>query len=128
MTVRRGSVSRDQRARFQPCRRGGRSGAPRAGTASSSKSTVDVDLEWRAISDRFVYGNNGPALSDFGLTRHHVDNCSTQVNQGHQKFRLAAMAGTVNDEPVRSYTAFPAGYISFNQFVFIDAMHGELCG
>jgi hypothetical protein len=100
----------------------------RTPVAPTDGSTVDVDLEWQAISDRFVYGNNGPALSDFGLTRHHVDRCSTQVNQGHQKFRLAAMTGTVDDQPVHSYTAFPAGYISFNQYVFINAPHGKECG
>ena len=86
-----------------------------------------VDLEWSAISERFVYGNDGPALADFGLDRHHVDRCSTQVNQGHQKFRLAAMTGRIDGHPVQSYVSFPSAYISFNLFVSVDVAHGKLC-
>ena len=93
----------------------------------SDGTSVTVDLDWHAISERFVYGNDGPALGDFGRVRHYVDKCSTQVNQGHQKFRVAAMTGTVNGSPVHSYTSFPAGYISFNHFVFINVTHGTVC-
>jgi hypothetical protein len=90
-------------------------------------TTIAIALVWRAISDRFVYGNDGPALDDFGLIRHHVDECSTQVNQGHQKFRIAAVSGTFDGDTVHSYTAFPSGYISFNHFVSIDVDHGKTC-
>lgn len=93
----------------------------------SDSTTVHVDLEWSPISERFVSGNDGPALNDFGLIRHLVDECQTQVNQGHQKFRIAAASGTFDGVPVHTYTAFPAGYISFNHFVSIDASHGPSC-
>jgi hypothetical protein len=93
----------------------------------SDGSAVAVDMDWHAVSERFVYGNDGPALSDFGLIRHHVDRCSTQVNQGHQKFRVAAMTGTVNGSAVHSYANSVAGFISLNHFVFIDAAHGQVC-
>ena len=92
----------------------------------SDGSTVAVDMNWQAVSDRMVFGNDGPALSDFGLVRHTVDECSTQVNQGHQKFRIAAMTGTLDGVPVHSYQNGP-GFISFNHFVFVDATHGTLC-
>jgi hypothetical protein len=91
-------------------------------------TTADVDFHWTAISDRSVYGNDGIALGDFGLIRHYVDKCSTQVNQAHQKFRVAEMTGTLNGAPVHTYSSFPAGYISFNHFVFIDVSKGETCG
>ena len=71
--------------------------------------------------------HDGTALDEFGLVRHVVDECSTQVNQGHQKYRFAEATGTFDGEPVHTYTAFPAGYISFNHFVFIDANHGPTC-
>lgn len=93
----------------------------------SDGSAVAVDLSWQAISDRMVFGNDGPALSDFGLVRHSVDRCTTQVNQGHQKFRIAAMTGTVDGISVHSYRASPSAFISFNHFVFIDATHGPAC-
>ena len=83
-----------------------------------------MDFRWHAISDRSVYGNDGPALSDFGLVGKFVDKCSTVVNQGHQKFRVAAMSGTWNGSPVHSYTSFDSAFISFNHFVFIDVSHG----
>jgi hypothetical protein len=94
----------------------------------SNGTAVAVNMDWHAGSERFVYGNDGPALSDFGLIHHYVDRCSTQVNQGHQKFRVAAMTGTVNGAAVHSYTNSEAGFISLNHFVFIDATHGPVCG
>lgn len=93
----------------------------------SDGSTVTVDMSWQAISDRMVFGNDGPALSDFGLVRHSVDRCATQVNQSHQKFRVAAMTGTLDGDSVHSYQSSPSGFISFNHFVFIDATHGPTC-
>lgn len=93
----------------------------------SDGSTVAANLTWQAISDRMVFGNDGPALSDFGLVRHSVDRCTTEVNQGHQKFRVAAMTGTLDGVPVHSYQSGPSGFISFNHFVFIDATHGTIC-
>jgi hypothetical protein len=93
----------------------------------SDGSTVAVDLSWQAISDRMVFGNDGPSLADFGLVRHSVDRCTTQVNQAHQKFRIAAMTGTLDGDSVHSYQSFPAAFISFNHFVFIDATHDPTC-
>jgi hypothetical protein len=57
-------------------------------------SVAQVDFQWEAISDREVYGNDGPSLDEFGLVRKYVDKCTTQVNQGHQKFRVSSMTGT----------------------------------
>ena len=85
-------------------------------------STVDFTLE--AISDRFLYGNDGPALDDFGLVRKFVDKCSTQVNQAHQKSRIASMSGLFDGAPVHTYTSFPSGAISYNHFVSIDVTPG----
>jgi hypothetical protein len=93
----------------------------------SDGTTATFNFHWNAISDRSVYGNNGPSVGDFGLVRHYVDQCSTQVNQAHQKFRVAEMTGTFNGTPVHTYSSFPAGYISFNHFVFIDVTHGRNC-
>jgi hypothetical protein len=87
-------------------------------------TSADVDFHWQATSDRSVSGNDGSALGDFGLVRKFVDKCSTVVNQGHQKSRVAAMNGTWNGSPVHSYTSFDSAFISFNHFVFIDASHG----
>ena len=93
----------------------------------SDGSTVSVDLSWEAIAGREVFGNDGPALVDFGLIRHTVNRCTTQVNQGHQKFRISRMTGTIDGVSVQSYVAVPSACISFNHFVFIDASHGSSC-
>jgi len=93
----------------------------------SDASRVAVDLSWHPVSDRMVFGNDGPALSDFGLVRHTVVNCETQVNQAHQKFRIAEMTGTLDGASVHSYQSSPSGFISFNHFVFVDAIHGTIC-
>jgi hypothetical protein len=90
-------------------------------------SIAHVDFHWEAIADREVYGNDGPALEDFGLVRKYVDKCTTRVNQGHQKTRISSMTGTLDGTPVHTYTAFPAGYISFNHFISIDTTHGPHC-
>ena len=37
------------------------------------------------------------------------------------------MTGTLDGSPVHSYTAFDAGYISFNHFVSVDVTHGPRC-
>ena len=34
--------------------------------------TSSVDFTWEAISDRFLYGNDGPTLDEFGLARKFV--------------------------------------------------------
>jgi len=99
----------------------------RADIPMDDGTTASVNFDWRAISDRFVYGNDGPALQSFGFIHKFVDKCETVVNQGHQKLRVAAMTGTLNGAPVSSYTDFPAAYISFNHFVSIDVAHGG-CG
>ena len=93
----------------------------------NDESVAHVDFHWVPTSDREVYGNDGPALVNFGLIRKYVDKCTTEVNQGHQKTRVASMTGTLDGTPVHSYTAVPAAFISFNHFVFIDATHGPEC-
>ena len=65
-----------------------------------------------------------PHSIDFGLVRKFVDKCSTQVNQAHQKLRIASMTGLFDGAPVHTYTTFPSGFISFDHFVFIDVTHG----
>jgi hypothetical protein len=86
--------------------------------------TSSVDLTWEAISDRFLYGNDGPSLDDFGLVHKFVDKCSTQVMQAHQKSRIASMSGLFDRAPVHTYTSFPSGAISYNHFVSIDVTPG----
>jgi hypothetical protein len=89
----------------------------------SDGTTADVDAQWVGTSDRFVYGNDGPALEDFGLVPRHVnDDCLTANYQGHQKFRLAHMDAVVNGVQY----GYDGGYISFNNFVFIE-VHKQRC-
>jgi hypothetical protein len=92
-------------------------------------STIHLDLDWQAISDREVYGSNGPSLGpdELNLIHHYVDDCTTLNNQAHRKLRHAAMTGTVDGQLVRSYVMEPSAYISYNHFVFIDATHGPRC-
>jgi hypothetical protein len=88
----------------------------------SDGSTFDFQGTWTASSDRVVYGNDGP---DAGAIRHFVDKCSTDNANAHQKYRLATMSGTLNGQPVHTYTTIPdAGVIFYNHFVYIDTTHG----
>jgi hypothetical protein len=84
-----------------------------------------VDLP---VPDARGHGSTGlPAGEPFAQESLVADAVALQVNQGHQKFRIAAMAGTLDGNSVHSYRSSPSAYISFNHFVFIDATHGTTC-
>lgn len=88
----------------------------------SDGSTFNFQGTWTATSDRVVDGNNGP---DAGLPRHFVGECSTANANAHQKYRLATMSGTLNEQPIHTYGVLDdAGVIFYNHFVYIDTIHG----
>jgi len=91
----------------------------------SDGSTFDFRGVWTAISDRYLYGNDGPVNADEGLPRHYVDKCTTINDNAHQKYVDAAMSGTLNGQPVHTYSAFPSGFIFYNHFVYVDVTHGD---
>ena len=91
----------------------------------SDGSTFDFQGVWTAISDRYIFANDGPTNAFEGLPRHYVDNCTTINDNAHQKFVDAAMSGTLNGQPVHTYSAFPAGDIFYNHFVYVDVTHGS---
>lgn len=94
----------------------------RAQVPMSDGSSFDFAGTWAAWSDRLVFGSTGPAT---GRARHYVDRCLTSVSLGHQKVRFAHMTGTLNGEPVRSYTSFEDSATIFNNdFQYVDAPHG----
>jgi hypothetical protein len=90
----------------------------------SDGSTFEFAGTWRAIGDRVVWGNDGPAT---GAPRHFVDRCTTFNGLGHQKFRPASMTGTLNGQSVHSYTVGVYAGIFNNRFLYIDVPHGG-CG
>lgn len=73
---------------------------------------------WTAATDRFVYGNDGPA--NHGLQRHFNDKCNTTIYNVHQKFRFATMSGYLNGQAIQTYTFDFTAAIFHNQFVYID--------
>jgi hypothetical protein len=87
----------------------------------SDGSTYELAATWHAATERMHFGNDGPAT---GLPRHYVDRCVTVVALGHQKFVYAAMSGTLNGEPVHSYTSTNAAAIFNNNFTYITVPHG----
>jgi hypothetical protein len=89
----------------------------------SDGSTFDFAGTWTALGERLVFGNDGPAT---GAPRHFVDRCRTFNANGHQKFRPASMTGTLNGEPIHSYTSSGpfAATIFNNRFLYIDVPHG----
>jgi hypothetical protein len=89
----------------------------------SDGSTFDFNGTWRARSGIQVFGNDGPAT---GAPRHIVDRCVTFNALGHQKFAFALMTGTLNGQPVASYTSFDfAATIFNNRFLYVDVLHGN---
>jgi hypothetical protein len=94
------------------------------GLALTDGTVVDLAAAWTAKSDRAVFGNDSPALDDFGLVRHFHDDCVTVVNQGHQKIRRARVQAVVNGT-----TTSNDGWdnlISTSQFTEIE-VHPKSC-
>jgi hypothetical protein len=90
----------------------------------SDGSSFDFQGTWTGDGARFVYGNDGPYNLDAGFMRHYADRCSTVNSNAHQKFRHALMTGTLNGQPVHSYTSGLFGATIFdNHFVYIDVAH-----
>ena len=91
--------------------------------------TIDFAGTWESISDRFVYGRDGPVTMD-GAPHHYVDRCVTVNAISHQKYKVARMNGTLNGEPVSSYNNDPndfyeSGAIFNNNFRLIVAPHNS---
>jgi hypothetical protein len=83
--------------------------------ALSDGTTVDLEATWTATSPRFHWGNDGPALEEFGLVRHLKEECLNMVAQGHQNYRPARVDAVV-DGVETSYTGVFA-FLAFNQFI-----------
>jgi hypothetical protein len=71
-----------------------------------------------------LYGNDGPSLADFGKVRHLRDDCVNDVNQGHQKFRLAHVHALLNGVAVDDNSIF--AFLAFNDFHSIE-VHPASC-
>ena len=91
---------------------------------------------WTAASDVHVYGNDGPF--GFGLPRHYVDQCATEVSNGHERFTAARVTGTINGVSVdsfgQSYLPWPGtgpadarGAVFDNRFTLVVASHAPDC-
>jgi hypothetical protein len=92
----------------------------------SDGSTFHFAGDWTAVSGRTLFGNNGPALGQFGEVRHHVDRCDTTNFQAHQKYVFATMAGTLNGSSVGSYPDLVGlDFIAYNHFIDIAVTHGD---
>ena len=93
----------------------------------SDGSTWDFRANWVAVTDRTVYGNDGPQNGFEGIPRHVVDRCATSTNNAHQKIRYASMTGTLNGNPIHSYTE-PEMIINYGltigNFVYVNVSHG----
>jgi hypothetical protein len=84
---------------------------------------VDLTATWTATSSRSVYGNDSPALADFGLVRHLHDGCINVVSQGHQKIREARVQSVVDGVG----SPYGEGLISTSQFTTVE-VHPASCG
>jgi len=91
---------------------------------------------WTAASDIYVFGNDGPF--GFGLPRHFVDRCVTQIENAHERFTTARVTGTINGISVDafgpSYLPWPGtgpddarGAIFNNRFTVLVASHSPGC-
>ena len=91
----------------------------------SDGSTFDFRGTWSGYGERWVFGSNGPLNIGNGVPRHYVDKCTTSNANAHQTGRFAKMNGTLNGQPVHSYTFVDeAGSIFYNHFVYVDVTHG----
>jgi hypothetical protein len=92
--------------------------------AMDDGTTLDVVADWTATSPRMLYGNDGPSLADFGKVRHLRDDCVNDVNQGHQKFRLAHVHAVVDGVPADDLGTF--AFLAANHFVSVE-VHPASC-
>lgn len=90
----------------------------------SDGSTMNFAASWHAISDRVLFGNDGPST---GAPHHVVSKCVTSVAIGHETFTTASMTGTLDGAPVHSYTAVPSARILSSDYRYIDVQHGHGC-
>ena len=91
----------------------------------SDGTTFDFAATWQTRGDgRFVFGNDGPA-ADLQSIR---TRCLTLNALAHQKFTFATMSGTLNGQPIRSYSAFDFDATIFNNsFKLVEVQHGDGC-
>jgi hypothetical protein len=93
-------------------------------------------FEWTAASGIYVFGNDGPF--GFGLPRHFVDRCVTQIENAHERFTTAHVTGTIDGTSVDaygpSYLPWPGtgpddalGAIFDNRFTLLVASHAPDC-
>jgi hypothetical protein len=86
-------------------------------------SVVDLTATWTATSGLSVFGNDSPALADFGQVRHFHDDCINVVKQGHQKIRESRVQSVVDGVE----SPYGGGIISTSQFTSIE-VHSQKCG
>ena len=110
---------------------------PATGALTPNGRTVTLGLfEWTAASGINVFGNDGPF--GFGLPRHFVDRCVTQIENAHERFTAARVTGTINGVSVDaygpSYLPWPGtgpgdalGAIFDNRITIIVASHAPGC-
>ena len=93
-------------------------------------------FEWIAASGAYVFANDGPF--GFGLPRHVVDSCATQIENAHERFTTARVTGSINGVSVDtlgpSYLPWPGtgpadalGAVFDNRIKIIVASHGPGC-
>lgn len=93
--------------------------------AMEDGTTMDVDATWDATSPRMQWGNDGPALGEFGRVHHLHGPCVNLVSQAHQKFRLAHVHALLNGVPSDDLSIF--AFLAYNHFVTIE-VHPASCG
>lgn len=94
------------------------------GLAMSDGTSVNLEATWTATSPRMMWGNDGPALDEFGRVHHQHTACETIENQGHQKLRLANVAAVVDGVASRYDGRF--AFLAYNQFISVD-VHPASC-
>jgi hypothetical protein len=90
----------------------------------SDGTVVDLEATWTATTDRMLWGNDGPALADFGRVRHLHTDCLNMVSQGHQKVRGASVQAIIDGVESRYDGRY--AFMSFNQFITIE-VHPRSC-
>jgi hypothetical protein len=86
---------------------------------------VDLQAIWTATSPRMMWGNDGPALDEFGHVHHLHAPCLTEEFQAHQKFRLAHVVAVVDGVTSRYDGRF--AFLAYNQFISVQVQPAS-CG
>jgi len=92
-------------------------------------TSISFELTWTALSERFVFGNDGPLNAIEGLSRFVRSDCGVEINNAHQKFVYATYTGTIDGQAAAPDPNDPPDFTEIADGHFVYLRNGSpTCG